>query len=65
MHNAVYHRGTTALIDMLHDTLARALSVTGEAWTQVSALATAHPVVTFQTFAVASIFVLNRAGSAG
>lgn len=50
---------------MLHDTLARALSVTGEAWTQVSALATAHPVVTFQTFAVASIFVLNRAGSAG
>lgn len=58
------HSGIRPLFDTLHDAVVRSLAIAAEGWAQVSALASDHPVLTFQTFAVVSVLALNRAGSA-
>ncbi len=50
-----------ASLDDLRTALVALLTQTTEA---VTAVAGAHPVATFMSFALASIYVLNRAGSA-
>jgi hypothetical protein len=51
----------TDLLDTIHSTLSPPLA---QAVSDMTVLAGAHPIMTFMTFALASIFVLNRSGSA-